>query len=178
VRSPANITPEEWAGAEVPEGFRTRRTFINRGCGVFDSGVMGPPAGFVHIERDDALDWFECDEQAAANVSASWRWYCPISERVSPKGCRHPAAEPGMFEPYSGPPTDGVMGCAEDYWTHNPEMAAWFNMRDALFGGAPECGVRAIVPVADAIAAGLLGDEACPNCGDEDGSRTCGVCRD
>jgi hypothetical protein len=114
----------------------------------------------VHVERDDTLAWFDSDEQAAANVSDDWRWYCPTSERVSPPCGTHASAAEGMREPYLAQ-ADGTV---EHAWSR--ELLSWFDWRNDHFNGDPPMGVRAIVPVRDAIEAGLLdGDRACPHCG-------------
>lgn len=161
MRDPATLTPDEWASVGVPNDpdAHTRRAFVWSACAVFDAD-FDPPLGFVHIERDDELAWFDDDEQAAANVSDDWRWYCPISQRMSPPCGSHPSTIPDMHEAYKGPCVNNNL------WAHNPELDAWWQERDDIVGDDPACGPRVIVPVADAIEAGLLTDgESCPACG-------------
>ena len=155
------LTDEDWADVGVPSDpeAHTRRAFVNAAAASFDAD-FDPPFGWVHIQRDDTLAWFDDDAQAAANISDDWRWYCPVTERMSPPcGVHDSTVGDGMFEAYPGP--DDEAGNAP--WT--AELESWFTERDAHFKGDPPMGVRAIVPVGDAIEAGLLvPDETCERC--------------
>lgn len=166
MKDPAQLSRQDWedacvvAPSDPADLVLTRRDFIRRACAVFEADFT-PPLGYVHVERDDSLDWFDGDDQAAANVSDDWRWFCPETKMLSPAcGAHDSPVVADMREPYKGPPVE------DDYWTHNPELVAWFAERDARFDDDPPIGVRVVVPVADAIAAGLLvPDETCSTCG-------------
>lgn len=162
MRDPRTIDPDEWRKLghvyDLDHGYNLR-DFVQAGAAVFDCGSK-PPAGYVHVERDDERALFVTDDEAAVTI-------------VEVAGLEGTHAfvwciETGALFPIPSRPLfdfDDRLRIPdfESVW---PDYRAWAVGQEKANNGA-DVRFRAVISIEAAKAAGLLSEEACDECGSE-----------